>query len=177
MDIECPVNIVGSPDLLASTIIVEGSIAIGFNINGTVHVEHLTIRSKHITGVDGYSSFTLNDLIIEQCGYGVAAVGSSTIGRCCNVVIRKCECSGVIAQSGASVILEGRETSIYENCSDGDIVDYGLLVDEPFSTIQIVSPLTKESISKRNGGGGNWGTMDGANINQIEIIEESKNKK
>ena len=44
-------------------------------------------------------------------------------------------------------------------------------VDGPYSKIQIVKPLTKEAISKGNKGGGNWGARNGANINQIEIIE------
>ena len=147
------------------------------DINGTVHVEHLTIRGSKYSGVFGESSFTLNDLIIEQCGYcGVFADGSSTIGRCCNVVSRKCQQSGVWASSGASIILEGRETSIYENCSGGESYYYGLHVIHSSSKIQIVSPLTKESISKRNWGGRNWEAGGDANINQIEIIEESKKK-
>ena len=83
----------------------------------------------------------------------------------------------MVAYGGASIILEGRETSIYENCSGGDSRHYGLGVYGTSSKIQIVSPLTKESISKRNGGRGDWGAIGGANINQIEIIEESKNKK
>ena len=66
----------------------------------------------------------------------------------------------------------GRETSIYENCSGGVSYDYGLAVWGSSSKIQIVSPLTKESISKRNKGGGNWGATHGATMNQIEIIEE-----
>jgi hypothetical protein len=179
LDIKCPVNIVGSPDVLdKSTIIVQGGIDIRSNIYGTVHVEHLTIRGSKKWGVDGYSSFTLNDLIIEQCGgCGVYAGGSSTIGRCCNVVISKCQEAGVCAGRGASIILEGRETSIYENCSGGNDYYYGLVVSGTSSKIQIVSPLTKESISKRNGGGGDWGAGWDANINQIEIIEEEKKKK
>ena len=151
LKIKCPVNIVGSPDVLdKSTIIVQG----GFKITANgVHVEHLTIRGSKWSGVYGSSSFTLNDLIIEQCGmYGVYAYGSSTIVRCCNVVSRKCQGNGVIADSGASIILEGRETSIYENCSEGRSHYYGLEVWGS-SKIQIVSPLTKESISKRNRGG------------------------
>ena len=69
LGIKCPVNIVGSPDVLdKSTIIVQGGIYIYENINGTVHVEHLTIRGSKDSGVYGWSSFTLNDLIIEQCG-------------------------------------------------------------------------------------------------------------
>jgi hypothetical protein len=38
------------------------------------------------------------------------------------------------------------------------------------STIQLVSPLTKEQVSLDNGGGGNWGA-DGADIKQIKTTD------
>ena len=38
------------------------------------------------------------------------------------------------------------------------------------STIQLVSPLTKEQVSLDNGGGGNWGANNGADLNQIKTI-------
>ena len=50
--------------------------------------------------------------------------------------------------------------------------DYGLTVYGSSSKIQIVSPLTKESISKGSGGDGNCGAGGGAKLKQIEIIEE-----
>ena len=55
LEIKCPVNIVGSPDVLdKSTIIVQGGFCI--TANG-VHVEHLTIRgSQYSHGVVGSSS-------------------------------------------------------------------------------------------------------------------------
>ena len=36
------------------------------NINGNVHVEHLTISGSKECGVSGESSFTLNDLMIDH---------------------------------------------------------------------------------------------------------------
>jgi hypothetical protein len=45
-------------------------------------------------------------------------------------------------------------------------------VNGPSSKIQIVSPLTKEAISKGNKGGGDWGADDEATLDQIETIEE-----
>ena len=69
---KCPVNIVGSRDVLdKSKIVVVG----GFRITANgVHVEHLTIRHKKWHGVVGKSSCTLTDLMIDQCGqYGVKA--------------------------------------------------------------------------------------------------------
>jgi hypothetical protein len=82
LHIKRPVNIVGSLDVLdKSNIVVVGgfSINIDENIHGNVHVEHLTIRGSKYSGVRGNSSFTLNDLTIDQCGgFGVYAGGSST---------------------------------------------------------------------------------------------------
>ena len=39
------------------------------------------------------------------------------------------------------------------------------------STIQLVSPLTKEQVSTDNGGGGNWGAEYGADLHQIKTID------
>ena len=51
--------------------------------------------------------------MIEQCGDdGVIASGSSTRARCTDITVSRCDKSGVIANTGASVILEGSETSI-----------------------------------------------------------------
>ncbi len=47
---------------------------------------------------------------------------------------------------------------------------YGLEAYEITAKIHIVSPLTKESISKNNGGGGNWGGKG-----TIEQVDEQGN--
>jgi hypothetical protein len=167
LEIKCPLNIIGSPKVLdKSDIVVVGGFFIGENIHSNVHVEHLTIRHKEGSGVLGYSSFTLNDLMIDQCGqYGVYVYG--TLLRSNNISISKCQRSGVFAWGGATSILEGSETLIYNNCLNGSTSEYGLRVIGSSSKIQIVSPLTKESISKGNLGGGNCGGNG-----QIETIEE-----
>jgi hypothetical protein len=176
LNIKCPVNIVGSPHVLdKSNIVVVGGFQIGdvfANVPGNVHVEHLTIRNKKGCGVKGYSSFTLNDLMIDQCRYPGVFASGSTFARCFNISVSKSQYSGVYASEGASIILQGRDTSIYGNCLYGISDDFGLYVRGSSSKIQIVSPLTKESISKGNKGGGNWGAGGGATLNQIEIIEE-----
>ena len=47
---------------------------------------------------------------------------------------------------------------MHHNCTNGKSTDYGLAVyRSSSSTIQLVSPLTKEQVSLDNGGGGNWG--------------------
>ena len=71
-------------------------------------------------------------------------------------------------------------TVLYKNYTTGDSDDYGLKVentmstDSSSSTIQLVSPLTKQQVSLDNGGGGNWGAGKGGDINQIKTISEAE---
>ena len=170
MYIQCPVNIVGSRNVLDKRkIVVVG----GFDIRANgVHVEHLTIRHKNETGVWGKSSCTLTDLMIGGCGYsGVWADGSDAVLNCLNIMVSKCIYSGVVAFEGGTIILSGTRTLITDNCLHGARYSYGLDVRRPSSKILIVKPLTKEAISKGNKGG-NWGAYLGASLNQIETIEE-----
>ena len=171
LNIKCPVNIVGSRDVLdKSKIVVVG----GFKITANgVHVEHLTIRHKSGHGVWGKSSCTLTDLMIDQCKWGVSASGSDAVLNCTNIMVSKCIYSGVVADRGGTIILRGNRTLITDNCLDGWSLHYGLDVHGPSSKIQIVKPLTKEAISKGNKGGGDWGAdRYSATLNQIETIEE-----
>jgi hypothetical protein len=73
---------------------------------------------------------------------------------------------------GGSITLIGAKTTVHHNCTREDSYDYGLTVDDYSSTIQLVSPLTKEQVSLGNGGGGNWGAVFGGDINQIKTINE-----
>jgi hypothetical protein len=117
----------------------------------------------------------MDDVHVEQCGqYGVLAYGTGVVGRCTDMEVRQCGWSGVVADSGASIILTGAKTTVHHNCTDGRSVSYGLKVTHgSSSTIQLVSPLVKEQVSNDNGGGGNWGANDhygdGA-IHQIKTI-------
>ena len=159
LTIKCPVNIVGSRDVLdKSKIVVVG----GFRITANgAHVEHLTIRHKSGYGVYGYnSSCTLTDLMMDQCyDYGVYAHGSDAVLNCTNIMVSKCIYSGVYAYDGGTIILRGNRTLITDNCLDGHSHDYGLNVPGPSSKIKIVKPLTKEAISKGNKGGGIGGQI------------------
>ena len=114
LNIKCPVNIVGSRDVLdKSKIVVVG----GFKITANgAHVEHLTIRHKSGRGVYGYSSCTLTDLMIVQCQYGVCAYGSDVVLNCTNIMVSKCQYSGVYAYNGGTIILSGNRTLITDNC-------------------------------------------------------------
>ena len=125
-------------------------------------------------GVTGYSSFTMEDVLVEQCGWnGVWAGGAGIVGRCANVEVRQCGASGVYANSGASIKLIGAKTTVHHNCTRGKRYDCGLVIfGSSSSTIQLVSPLTKEQVSFDNGGGGNWGAGNGADLIQIKTIPQ-----
>ena len=108
------------------------------------HLQHLTLRQAEEYGVWGESSFTMEDVLVEQCsGGGVGADGIGVPGRCTNVEVRQCGWSGVRASSGASITLIGAKTTVHHNCTYGGSPDYGLRVRDSFSTIQLVSPHDK----------------------------------
>ena len=172
-------NIVGDPGMSKSGIVAVGGIEFGEGIQGNCHLQHMTLRSVESFGVFGYSSFTMDDVLVEQCGYyGVYAEGTGVVARCTNVEVRECRQSGMIAWNGGSITLIGTKTKVHHNCTDGDSDEYGLLVNgfdhlQPnLSTIQLVSPLTKEQVSFANYGGGNWGAENSGDINKIKTIFE-----
>jgi hypothetical protein len=86
--------------------------------------------------------------------------------------VRQCGRSGVVAYSGASITLIGAKTTVHHNCTNGSSNQYGLNVSSSSSTIQLVSPLTKEQVSLDNGGCGNWGAYYHGDINQIKTISQ-----
>ena len=164
-------NIVGDPGVPKSEIVVVGGIEFKSGIPGNCHLQHLTLRQAEMIGVFGWSSFTMDDVLVEQCGGdGVRASGYDVVGRCTNVEVRQCGGSGVAADNSASITLIGAKTTVHHNCTKGGSGEYGLTVDSSSSTIQLVSPLTKEQVSLDNGGGGNWGAQYGGDINQIKTI-------
>jgi hypothetical protein len=176
LDIWSAMNIVGDPGVAKEEIVVVGGIWFKKGIPGNRHLQHLTLRQAKMGGVFGTSSFSMEDVLVEQSGtYGVCADGTGVVGRCTNVEVRQCEWSGVLAYDGASITLIGAKTTVHHNCIKGDSWEYGLQVyGSSSSTIQLVSPLTKEQVALDNGGGGNWGAEDGGDINQIKTTTKSE---
>jgi hypothetical protein len=169
--ISSALHMVGDPALAKEEIVVVGGIYFGEGIPGKCHLQHLALRQAKQNGVLGESSFTMEDVLVEQCsGRGVYASGTGVVSRCTNVEVRQCGGSGVFAYRGASITLIGDKTTVHHNCTKGRSYDYGLQVYSSSSTIQLVSPLTKEQIAVDNGGGGNWGAGYGCDINQINTI-------
>jgi hypothetical protein len=174
LEIPSAMNIVGDPRVPRDGIVIRCDIEINKGITGNCHLQHLTLRQAKGSGVLGKSSFTMEDVLVEQCVYGVRAEGTGVVCRCADVEVRKCANSAVVAVNGASITLMGPKTKVHLNCTstDGMIDQYGLQVFGASSTIQLVSPLTKEIVSVDNVGGRDWGVQrwSDANINQIKTI-------
>jgi hypothetical protein len=64
--------------------------------------------------------------------------------------------SGVFLNNGL-ITMNGSGTSIHNNVTGGGGGRYGLYSSSSSSSIHLVSPLTKESVSINNSGGGNYG--------------------
>jgi hypothetical protein len=173
LEIPSAMKIVGRPGVAKKDIEVVGGIKINAGTVGNVHLANMTICDSKSIGVNARSSFTMENVVVERCGFdGVVADGAAVVGKCTNVEVRQCENSGLIASMGASMTLVGAKTTVHHNCtSEGSgYRSYGLQVYGPSSTIQLVSPLTKETVSIDNGGGGNCGVNFEADIGQIKTV-------
>ena len=91
--------------------------------------------------------------------------------------------SGSIVFNGGLMTIDGDATSIHDNCTDERSQNYGLdtgFIDASTTStrtpgsIIIKSPLTKESISTNNGGGGNWGGEGTITEEEPPFVGETK---
>ena len=134
-------------------LLIEGS-----KSNGSVVIEDLSIQGGTGYGLRAHSGM---DLIVRRCkvekfeGCGVDAVNAHI--SCEDVQVVGCVNCGVFANYGGTVKLSGETTRIEGNVTSGNCLHYGLIPYDSSSKIQIVTPLTKDTISINNGGGGNWG--------------------
>ena len=130
----------------------------GSKSNGSVVIEDLSIQGGTGYGLWAYRGM---DLIVRRCKVekcqknGVDAHNAHI--SCEDVQVVGCGNSGVQSYNGGTVKLSGETTRIEGNVTRGDSNYYGLTARHSSSKIQIVTPLTKDTISFSNGGGGNWG--------------------
>jgi hypothetical protein len=154
VNISSELTIVGDPNVPKKEIVVLGGIFIAREIEGCIHLKHMTIRQGILHGVLGLSSFTMEDILVKQCLInGVIASGISTRSKCHNVVVTDCGRSGVLAWDGATITLSGLENQmlVHNTCTRGGEYDYGLEVRGEYgATIQVVLPLTIQTVSKDN---------------------------
>jgi hypothetical protein len=155
VDIDFPITIIGeSKD--GCTII--GGLHIEGKREDDVNVKHLTISQSKGDGVYGSGmSFHLFHLNIEKSeGRGVLVNGTkrNTMSNC---QVSHSKGSGVKVGNAGLITINGSGTSIHNNVTGGRSDRYGLDSSFSSSSILLVSPLTKESVSINNGGGGNYG--------------------
>ena len=158
LKIEHPINIIGAG---RDQTFVKGG---GFDIQGTkeegkkVELKNMTISETSNCGVYGDNglSWLCDSLTITQCGsHGVYA--KNTKGRLINCVITQCGQCGIYCYENALIELEGSQTKVDGNVTSGSSTHYGLRPSHTSSTIHLLFPLTKESVSTNNGGAGNYG--------------------
>ena len=133
-----------------------------------VVLKHATVTDMTGNGLYGNNglSFLCDRMTFTQSGsHGVCA--SRTKGRLLNCVITQCGGSGIYSSNGGLVELEGSQSKVDGNCTKGYSRHYGLYTYDTSSIIHLLFPLTKESVSTNNGGGGNWN----ANGGTIEIVD------
>ena len=123
-----------------------------------VNMQGMTIKGSSGHGLSAFDglSFLCKDMTFTQCGYcGVYA--ENTKGRLINCVITQCGGSGIFCRSNALIELDGDQTKVDGNVTSGDSDTYGLQNYSTSSTIHLLFPLTKESVSTNNHGGQNYG--------------------
>ena len=95
-------------------------------------------------------------MIFTQCGdCGVCAW--NTEGRLTNCVITQCGVSGIVCHEDALIELEGDQTKVDGNVTRWNSYKYGLNTEYTSSTIHLLFPLTKKSVSTNNRGRRNYG--------------------
>ena len=150
-----------------TTLVGVGLYITGNKSDGIVEIQDLTIKGGKDTGLFACKGMKviMRGCTIEECGEcGVYAYGADI--TCDDLQVIGCGRSGVFAAINATITLSGHGTSIQGNGTKGNSDSYGLYAYFSSSSIHLVPPLTKEQISKNNGGGGNWGGVV-RNIKQI----------
>ena len=160
--IKCPISIHGAGQ---DNTILQGE---GIQIKGPkeekkrVDMQGMTMKGSSDCGLwaENGLSFLCKDMTFTQCGdCGVNA--RDTKGRLINCVITQCRRSGIVSGSNALIELEGSQTKVDGNVTSGGSDYYGLTTWQTSSIIHLLFPLTKESVSTNNGGGGNYGCQIG----------------
>ena len=151
-----------------TTLVGVGLFILGKKSEGIVEIEDLTIKGGENYGLWLYDGMNviMRGCTVKKCeGTGVEAYEADI--SCDDLQVVGCGGSGVCASYGGTVKLSGETTRIEGNVTSGNGSTYGLHPYDSSSKIQIVTPLTKDTISFSNSGGGNWGG-DGT-IEQVSV--------
>jgi hypothetical protein len=167
-----PITIVGAGK---NETIIQGGVFLisGGDVNSTtkeVLLQDMTIRKTKMNGVFNRGGLPLRmvDVAMDACGWSGVVVMHGARADCTNVTVSKCRFSGFVAYDGGNITLRGDRTSVTENATDENGAGYGLDACGSSSVITLVSPLTKERVSRNNGGGRNLDTENGGKIVEYE---------
>jgi hypothetical protein len=133
-----------------------------------VVVQDMTSSFAATYGLSAGLPFLCKDMTFTQCGWsGVAA--ENTKGRLINCVITQCRRSGIHCEGKALIEVEGDQTKVDGNVTSGNSWHYGLNTSNTSSIIYLLFPLTKESVSTNNQGGGDYNS-DGGTIETVHTL-------
>jgi len=155
--LEKPTKIIGQGRGM-TTLVGFGLRIYGNKSDGIVEIGELKITGAGGNGLSAWRGMKviMRGCSIEECQRnGVYADGADI--SCDDLQVIGCGLSGVYASDNAIITLSGQGTTIQGNVTQGDSSYYGLQAYHSISTIHLVHPLTKETISTNNHGGGNWG--------------------
>ena len=175
--IACPLSIHGAGQdntiLQRKGIVIQGTKEEGKR----VAMQGMTMKGSSEYGLyaDSGLSFLCKDMTFTQCGNsGVYAW--NTKGRVINCVITQCRWSGIRCFVNALIELEGDQTKVDGNGTNGEHDNYGLTTFDTSSKIHLLFPLTKESVSTNNHNGqnyGNYGSESTGTIQTVNTFEEA----
>jgi hypothetical protein len=134
-----------------------------------VNMQYMTMKGSRTHGLFAYNglSFLCKDMTFTQCGGGVYAL--NTKGRFINCVITQCGSCGISCGYNTLIELEGDQTKVDGNVTSGYGDCYGLETYHTSSTIHLLFPLTKESVSTNNRGGRNYNSR--GTIQTVDTFE------
>jgi hypothetical protein len=137
-----------------------------------VVLKGMTSSGSHGNGL----SFLCEKMTFTRCRrHGVRAM--NTEGRLINCVITFCGGCGIRSSKQAVIEVEGSQTKVSRNVACGSSNSsssyYGLHTKNSSSSIHLLYPLTKESVSFRNHGGRNYGNGPdwGDGVGAIRTVE------
>ena len=156
VDIHLPITIIGAG---REHTFVDTKITIyGQKNHGEVVMKEMSVRNSKRHGLNGFGgmNFTLENMNFTECG-GDGVKVWKTHGKLINCQVTTSGGSGISCWNGGLVEVFGRKTRVTENCTKKKSDHRGLNANDSTSKIVLHSPLTKELISTKNCGGGNWG--------------------
>ena len=119
-------------------------------------IKNVSVVECQFSGVFAYNAdVSCDNLQVVGCNESGLFVENACVS-CNNLQVVGCSLSGVCAGFRSRVILSGERTSSERNAVIGTS-SYGVELDTSGSVLQLVAPLTIDTISTSNGGGGNWG--------------------